>query len=76
MRAAKEGKVARKGLLKDRLAQALEANVLTQDEVDQVVAADQLRYKAIQVDHFSHDFSEVRTHGESKKAKAKLDSAA
>ncbi|WP_159738894.1 acyl-CoA dehydrogenase [Vibrio atypicus] len=76
MRAAKEGKVARKGLLKDRLAQALEANVLTQDEVDQIVAADQLRYKAIQVDHFSHDFSEVRTHGESKKAKVKLDSAA
>jgi hypothetical protein len=76
MRAAKEGKVARKGLLKDRLAQALEVNVLTQDEVDQIVAADQLRYKAIQVDHFSHDFSEVRTHGESKKAKAKLDSAA
>jgi len=76
MRAAKEGKVARKGLLKDRLAQALEANVLTQDEVDQIVAADQLRYKAIQVDHFSHNFSEVRTHGESKKAKAKLDSAA
>ncbi|MCG9648744.1 acyl-CoA dehydrogenase [Vibrio brasiliensis] len=76
MRAAKEGKVARKGLLKDRLAQALEADVLTQEEVDQIVAADQLRYKAIQVDHFSHDFSEVRTHGETKKSKAKLDSAA
>lgn len=56
MRASKEGKVARKGLLKDRLAQALEANVLTQDEVDQIVAADALRYKAIQVDDFSHDF--------------------
>ncbi|EGA70268.1 acyl-CoA dehydrogenase [Vibrio sinaloensis DSM 21326] len=76
MRAAKEGKVARKGLLKDRLAQALAADVLTQEEVDQIVAADKLRYKAIQVDHFSHDFSEVRTHGEIKKAKAKLDSAA
>ncbi len=76
MRAAKEGKVARKGLLKDRLAQALEANVLTQEEVDQIVEADKLRYKAIQVDHFSHDFSEVRTHGEQKKRKAKLDSAA
>lgn len=76
MRAAKEGKVARKGLLKDRLAQALAADVLTQEEVDQIVAADKLRYKAIQVDHFSHDFSEVRTHGETKKAKAKLDSAA
>ncbi|MDA0127672.1 acyl-CoA dehydrogenase [Vibrio sp. MarTm2] len=76
MRAAKEGKVARKGLLKDRLAQALEANVLTQEEVDQIVEADKLRYKAIQVDHFSHNFSEVRTHGEQKKRKAKLDSAA
>lgn len=76
MRAAKEGKVARKGLLKDRLAQALEADVLSQEEVDQILAADQLRYKAIQVDHFSHDFSEVRTHGEQKKSKAKLNSAA
>ncbi|MFM2589532.1 acyl-CoA dehydrogenase [Vibrio sp. TBV020] len=76
MRAAKEGKVARKGLLKDRLAQALEANVLTQDEVDQIVAADKLRYKAIQVDHFSHDFSEVRTHDTQKKSPAKLDSVA
>ncbi|MFB9215068.1 acyl-CoA dehydrogenase [Vibrio sinaloensis] len=76
MRAAKEGKVARKGLLKDRLAQALAADVLTQEEVDQIVAADKLRYKAIQVDHFSHDFSEVRTHGDTKKAKTKLDSAA
>ena len=76
MRAAKEGKVARKGLLKDRLAQALEANVLTQEEVDQIVEADKLRYKAIQVDHFSHDFSEVRTHGEQKKPKTKLDSVA
>ncbi|RTZ15663.1 acyl-CoA dehydrogenase [Vibrio aquaticus] len=76
MRAAKEGKVARKGLLKDRLAQALEANVLTQEEVDQIVAADKLRYKAIQVDHFSHDFSEVRTQETQKKSAAKLDSVA
>ncbi|NVD06351.1 acyl-CoA dehydrogenase [Vibrio sp. JPW-9-11-11] len=76
MRAAKEGKVARKGLLADRLAQALEADVLTQEEVDKILAADKLRYKAIQVDHFSHDFSEVRTHGDKKKRKAKLNSAA
>ncbi|WP_394127329.1 acyl-CoA dehydrogenase [Vibrio hepatarius] len=76
MRAAKEGKVARKGLLMDRLAQALEADVLTQEEVDKIVAADKLRYKAIQVDHFSHDMSEVRTHETSKKSKAKLDSVA
>ncbi|KJY83193.1 acyl-CoA dehydrogenase [Vibrio galatheae] len=76
MRAAKEGKVARKGLLTDRLAQALAADVLTQEEVDQIIAADKLRYKAIQVDHFSHDFSEVRTNGTPKKGKAKLNSAA
>ncbi|WP_038174543.1 MULTISPECIES: acyl-CoA dehydrogenase [Vibrio] len=75
IRAAKEGKIARKGLLADRLAQALEADVLTQEEVDKIVAADQLRYKAIQVDHFSHDFSEVLTH-DKKKRKAKLNSAA
>jgi hypothetical protein len=74
MRAAKEGKVARKGLLSDRLAQALEADVLTQEEVDKIVAADKLRSKAIQVDHFSHDFSEVRTHEGEKKPK--LDSVA
>lgn len=74
MTAAKEGKVARKGLLKDRLAQALEANVLTQEEVDKILKAEALRYKAIQVDHFSHDFSEVRTHDQ--EVKRKLDSVA
>ncbi|MDR9829299.1 acyl-CoA dehydrogenase [Vibrio sp. FNV 38] len=57
----KEGKVAKKGILIERLQQALEAGVLTQEEIDQVLAADKLRYRAIQVDHFSHDFSEVRT---------------
>ncbi|WP_234493902.1 acyl-CoA dehydrogenase [Vibrio maritimus] len=57
----KEGKIARKGLLQERLQQAIEANVLTEQEVDKILAADALRYKAIQVDHFSHDFSEVRT---------------
>ncbi|KLN63187.1 MULTISPECIES: acyl-CoA dehydrogenase [Vibrio] len=76
MRAAKEGKVARKGLLADKLAQALEADVLTQEEVDKIVAADKLRYKAIQVDHFSHDFSDVHTNGKPKKGKAKLNTAA
>lgn len=62
----KEGKVAKKGLLEDRLNQALEANVLTEEEVARIREADALRYKAIQVDHFSHDMSEVRTHSESK----------
>lgn len=69
----KEGKIARKGLLKDRLQQAIEANVLTEQEVDKILAADALRYKAIQVDHFSHDFSEVRT---DKVDKPKLNSVA
>lgn len=62
----KEGKVAKKGLLQDRLVQAVEADVLTQDEVTKILEADALRYKAIQVDHFSHDFAEVRTHSENK----------
>jgi hypothetical protein len=68
MKAAKDGKVARKGLLHDRLQQAFEADVLTEQEIDQIMAADKLRYKAIQVDHFSHDFSEVRTNAPSKKS--------
>jgi len=76
LKAAKDGKVARKGLLADRLKQALEADVLSQEEVDKILAADQLRYKAIQVDHFSHDMKEVRTHGKGKKGKKKLTSAA
>jgi alkylation response protein AidB-like acyl-CoA dehydrogenase len=62
----KEGKVAKKGLLEERLNQAIEANVLTEEEVARIREADALRYKAIQVDHFSHDMSEVRTHSESK----------
>ncbi|MGC9423076.1 acyl-CoA dehydrogenase [Vibrio sp.] len=60
-KAVKEGKVARKGPLMERLAQAKAAGVLTEDEADAILAADKLRYKAIQVDHFSHDMSEVRT---------------
>lgn len=58
----KEGKVERKGPLAERLQQALEAGVLTQNEVDQINEAEALRIKAVQVDHFSADFSEVRTH--------------
>ncbi len=69
----KAGKVARKGLLEDRLQQALDADVLTSDEVDKIKEADALRYKAIQVDHYSHDFSEVLTN---KTTKAKLNSVA
>ncbi|MEZ8509646.1 acyl-CoA dehydrogenase [Vibrio splendidus] len=72
-KAVKEGKVARKGLLAGKMAQALAADVLTQEEVDQIVAADKLRYTAIQVDHFSHDFSETLTR---KELKPKLNSVA
>ncbi|WP_260258767.1 acyl-CoA dehydrogenase [Vibrio intestinalis] len=63
-KAAKEGKVARKGALMERLQQALDSEVITAQEMEQVLAADKLRYKAIQVDHFSHDMSEVRTHSD------------
>ena len=62
MKGVKEGKVDRKGTLQNRLEQALKNDVLSEREVEQVLAADKLRSKAIQVDHFSHDFSEVRTH--------------
>lgn len=58
----KDGKVARKGLLVERLQQAQSAGVLSGDEVEAILAADKLRYKAIQVDHFSHDFEQVLTH--------------
>ncbi|MGF1777137.1 acyl-CoA dehydrogenase [Vibrio nomapromontoriensis] len=57
----KAGKVAKKGILADRLQQALKADILTQAEVDKIVAADALRYRAIQVDHFSHDMKETLT---------------
>ncbi|MET1279789.1 acyl-CoA dehydrogenase [Vibrio navarrensis] len=73
MKAVKEGKVARKGLLHDRLQQAFEADVLSEQEIDKILAADKLRYKAIQVDHFSFDFSETLTDAP---IKAKLTNAA
>ena len=38
MKAAKDGKVARKGLLQDRLQQALDAGVLTEQEVEKITA--------------------------------------
>ncbi len=69
----KEGKVARKGLLVERLAQARESGVFTTEEVDAILAAEKLRNKAIQVDHFSHDFSQVLTN---QSAKPKLNSVA
>ncbi len=60
-RGIKEGKVSRKAPLADKLLQAKEAGVLTAEEIDSILEAEKLRYKAIQVDHFSHDFSQVLT---------------
>ncbi|MGR5091938.1 acyl-CoA dehydrogenase [Vibrio maritimus] len=57
----KAGKVARKGVLTERLDQALQENVLSQEEVDKILEADALRYQAIQVDHFSHDMKTTLT---------------
>ncbi len=74
-KAIKDGQIERKASLAAKLDKALELNVLTEQEVDQIKAADQLRYKAIQVDHFSHDFSETLTNGKPQKVKA-LDSVA
>ncbi|WP_117234705.1 acyl-CoA dehydrogenase [Vibrio maerlii] len=74
-KAIKEGQIERKASLTAKLEKALELKVLTEQEVEQIRAADQLRYKAIQVDHFSHDFSETLTNGKPQKVKA-LDSVA
>lgn len=79
IKAIKDGKIAKSATLQERLDSAFEQKILTQDEVKQILTADEIRYRSIQVDHFSHDFSEIRTHGQTKKAgKApkKLDSAA
>lgn len=59
--ASKEGKVIPKGPLSIRLKQAQEAGVLSKEEVSKVNRAEALRIRAIQVDHFSHDFSAVLT---------------
>ncbi len=73
LRGIKEGKVARKAALADKLLQAKENGVLTSEEVDSILQAEKLRYKAIQVDHFSHDFSQVLTN---QTAKPKLNNVA
>ncbi|USD64160.1 acyl-CoA dehydrogenase [Vibrio sp. SCSIO 43136] len=64
----RDRKVDKKAPLQTRLEQCLEAGLLTEDEVKQVQEAEALRYKAIQVDHFSHDFSETLTDKVSKPA--------
>ncbi|PML75616.1 acyl-CoA dehydrogenase [Enterovibrio norvegicus] len=71
--AAKNGQIARKGPLADRLAQALEQKVLTEDEIEQVKKADALRSKAIQVDNFDPSWfapADTASAGKGKKGKA------
>lgn len=58
----REGKIDKKAPLNVRLEQALEHKILNKVEVDEILSADKLRYMAIQVDHFSHDLVETRTH--------------
>jgi len=72
-RGIKEGKVSRKAPLADKLMEAKHAGVLTEDEIHSILEAEKLRYKAIQVDHFSHDFSQVLTN---QSVKPKLNSVA
>ncbi|MDF2185870.1 acyl-CoA dehydrogenase [Grimontia hollisae] len=71
--AAKAKQIPAKGLLADRLAAALEQNVLTQEEVDKVKHADALRYDAIQVDNFDPSWfsgDNAPVTGKNKKGKA------
>ncbi|HBV75534.1 MULTISPECIES: acyl-CoA dehydrogenase [Vibrio] len=79
IKAIKDGKLTKSATLQERLDSALEQKILTEDEVKQILTADEIRYRSIQVDHFSHDFSEIRTHGQTTKvgkASKKIDSAA
>ncbi|OBT13498.1 acyl-CoA dehydrogenase [Vibrio sp. UCD-FRSSP16_10] len=59
--AIKDGHINKKQSLQDKLNTTKQLGILSQQEVNQVLEADKLRYRAIQVDHFSHDFAEVRT---------------
>jgi hypothetical protein len=63
--AFQQGIVSAKAPLELRLKQALDAGVLTEEEIEAIRDADKLRYRAIQVDHFSNDFSEVLTYRDS-----------
>lgn len=76
--AVKNGDLPKNGSLASRLELALAQKILTQEEVEQILQADKLRYRSIQVDHFSHDFSDIRTHDQNgkKQSSKKLNSAA
>ncbi|MEZ9900600.1 acyl-CoA dehydrogenase [Vibrio breoganii] len=60
-KAIRDGRIDKKQPLQQKLSVAKELGILSQEEVNKVLEADKLRYRAIQVDHFSHDFEEVRT---------------
>ncbi len=63
--AVKKGQVEKSAPLIQQLQSAFEQNILTATEVAQIKQAEQLRYHAIQVDHFSHDFAHILTNGNS-----------
>ncbi|MDP5253599.1 MULTISPECIES: acyl-CoA dehydrogenase [unclassified Vibrio] len=64
--AIKQGDIPNKISLAEKLELALKLGVFNADEVEAIEKAEALRQQAIQVDHFSHDFSEIRTHGKPK----------
>ena len=59
--AVASGMIDRSLPLAEKLKQAQDAGVLTESMVEEVLKAEALRVKAIQVDHFSYDFKEVLT---------------
>jgi alkylation response protein AidB-like acyl-CoA dehydrogenase len=59
--AIKEGRIEKKIPLIEKLNLAKQLGILSQEEVNKVIEADKLRYRAIQVDNFSHDFDQVLT---------------
>ncbi|PJC88291.1 acyl-CoA dehydrogenase [Vibrio sp. HA2012] len=63
--AEKAGRIPSGGMDEPRLRQAQASGILTATEVEAILNAEKLRTMAIQVDHFSKDFSEVLTFGNS-----------
>ena len=61
LQAGAAGQINLKQPLADRLQEALAAGVIMPSELEAVLKAEALRVKAIQVDHFNHDKSEVLT---------------
>ncbi|WP_318516746.1 acyl-CoA dehydrogenase [Photobacterium leiognathi] len=55
MKATRRGEIPRKASLTDKLQVALDAGVITEEDVKKIENAEQLRQKAIQVDHFCAD---------------------